>query len=68
MGEGGTGGASDIVKMQSSGEDPMETHRLSWVAGRKRRALASYFSVRIWYVFFISECGEELYLDLSETM
>jgi len=51
MGEEGTGGASVMVKMRSSGEDPMETHRLSRVAGRKCQALASYFSVRIWYVF-----------------
>jgi len=29
-------------------------HRSSRVAGSKRRALASYFSVRIWYMFLIS--------------
>jgi len=31
-------------------------HRLSRVAGNKHRALAFYFSVRIWYIFLISRC------------
>ena len=42
MGEGGTGGASDIVKVESSGKDPRETAGLvsnlphSWVNRTKQ--------------------------------
>jgi len=42
-------------------------HRSSRVAGSKRRALAFLFSVRIWYVFWISKCRGELDLGLCMT-
>ena len=41
-------------------------HRSSRVAGSKRQALAFYFSVRTWYMFFISKC--EWKLDLGVCM
>ena len=59
------GSNSDVVlTLQNCG------HRASRVAGRKRRALAFYFSVQIWYVFSISKCrGEsDLILRMSSVL
>jgi len=40
-------------------------HRSSRVAGSKRRALAFYFSVRIWYMFLISKCEWKFHVNGS---
>ena len=42
-------------------------HRSSRVAGLKRQALAFYFSVRIWYMFWILKCKRKLDLGLWMT-
>ena len=42
-------------------------HRWSKVAGSKGRALAFYFPVRIWYIFFISICREKSDLGVCMT-
>jgi len=47
-----------ILTRQTSG------HRSSMAAGSKRRALAFYFSMRIWYMFLTSKCRVEWDLGL----
>jgi len=56
-----------VIQTWSWRGKPAASARAGLVAGSKHRALALYFSVRMWYVFLISVCRGESGLGLCVT-